>query len=582
VTETSARTCTLSVVVPTGSDDFTTTLYDAAPANGVIPVTAHVLGTATVTQTVSATAPTTVSLFVQGVIAGFGTIMPLITFPGDGNIYTQSMMFNPADFSNQPITAGVNDPYSNPIIVSVAETGGSGFMHLTVNGTDVGTSTTLTQSSQTLGVKYLSGGTPGYFATVTLSATGVSPASFNVAPMYVTSTSPYYSAGVLAFTGTSESAVLSISEAAGSNTYALSESPCASSYAVGSVTGSGATGSVTVTSGSSVAGGGCSIGVTDSANTALTLAYTQNSTNTGVQIGGITEYSTPVKYPNLIVAGTDGNLYVGATTSDASTLTGSTIWVYNTSGGEVGWSNPLANDPVSMAAGPDANLWFVASNGTVFTYNLANGVGSFIPSSPSATKLVAIADGPDGNMWAVDNSLNTVFEFPPYLASGPTYNIGLAPTLIASSAVDNAAWVVAPGVSSTLVRIAPGGSPVDATIPNASVGPAAITTDPAGNVWIAEQTENQIDKYTPGTSTWTQYPIGQSDGPVGIAVGPDGNIWFTAPSTNSIGMFNVTTHAFSHYPIPTTGASPAGITLGSDGRMWFTESLVEKIGAITP
>jgi len=567
----------LNVTVPFGSDDFDVTLYDTAPTGGVIPSTAHVLGTATVTQTITLGVPATVSLFVQGTISGLGTIAPLLTFPADGNTYASSVVFNPVDFSNQPITAGTNDPFSNPITVTLTETGGSGLTQLTVNGAPVGTSATLTQSNQTLGVSYNGGGTPGYFASVTLAATGVTTASFKVAPMYVTSASPYFTNAVLNFTGSGQSAVVNVSEAAGTNAYGtLLAGTCSANLTIGSVTGSGATGSFTVMSGTNAVSGGCGITITDSANTAVTVNYKNTETLAGVTIGGITEYPTPISAPNLIVTGADGNLYVAGSTA-------ATIWVYNTAGAEAGWYNVLVPSqlPVSMAAGPNGFVWYVSATSQAW-YNTSLSACCTIVSPTGASKLNGIALGPDGNMWMTDGTTNQVFDVAPFGGLVATYNLSVSPTLIAASqGVSGAAWIVSPSAgASTLVQQIAGANPIDITIPGANVGPAAMTVDTSGNVWIAEQTENEIDMYN--GASWAQYPIGQGDGPAGITVGADGNIWFTAPGTNSIGAFNVTTHAFTHYPIPTSSANPSAITLGSDGRVWFTETAVGKMGAITP
>ena len=101
-------------------------------------------------------------------------------------------MLNPSDFDNNPITAGSNDPYQNPISVQLSETGGSGHVQIVKNGTPTGgTSTTLNYSTDTVAVRYDGGGAPGYYVSVAVSSNNVSPETLVISPMYVTSASPY-------------------------------------------------------------------------------------------------------------------------------------------------------------------------------------------------------------------------------------------------------------------------------------------------------------------------------------------------------------------------------------------------------
>ena len=573
------RSCVMTVTAPFGSDTFVVTTYDTAPVGGTIPTTAHILGTGTIAQAVTITGTPAITISVQGVIGGLGTVAPLLTLPGDGTSHTASVMIDPVDFANQPITAGTSDPYSNPITATLTETGGTGLVKLTVNGTAVGSTATLTQSSQTLGLAYSGGGTPGYYATVTLSAPNVTNESFDVAPLYVTSTSSLFSNQTVGFTGANQTATLTISEAQGTNTYNLgtpTSSACNNAASVGGISGSGTSGSVMLTSGTSGVSGGCGVVITDSLNTAVTVYFTNTITGGGITIGGISEYGTPVTAPNEIVAGIDGNIYVASTT-------GPTIWGYTTGGSETNWSSTLTHSPTALAAGPDGNIWFVDGTGNLYTYSpVTESVGTFTPSG-SGNTFNGIALGPDGNMWALDTTNDQIVEEPPYLATGPVISMGgFAPAYMVT--VGNSAWVVTRGPNAMLYRIIPGSNPFTYTVPGgAGNSPSAIAADGAGNIWIADRGTNDIDEFVPGTATWNgPYPIGGSGSLNGIAVGPDGNIWFDNSANDTVGKFNPTTTSGTTYPIPTASSSPGPMTVGSDGRIWFTEANVTQIGAVTP
>ncbi len=198
------RSCTIVVQAPYGIDTFTVELFDAAPAGGVIPTTAHLLGLATdanVSIEPGAVVPV-IALYVAAQIGSIGlsASSAMLTFAADGASHNGSVIIAPTDFGDQPITTGPGAPYLNPITATLTETGGSGHAQLTLSGTPSGASVTLTQSTQTLGVSYDGGGASGYYATVTLSASGATSESFTVVPMHVTTTSQYFAGGNVAFT----------------------------------------------------------------------------------------------------------------------------------------------------------------------------------------------------------------------------------------------------------------------------------------------------------------------------------------------------------------------------------------------
>lgn len=578
-TSASSRSCTLTVTAPFGNDTFAVTTYDKPPVGGAMPSNANVLGTATVAATIVAgSIPAPIQIFVDGVISGIASLNPLVTLASGSGTQTQTVMFNPVDLDNAPITAGASDNYANPIAVTLTETGGSGLTQLTVNGAAVGTSTTLTQSSQTLGVTYTGGGAPGYFATVNLATAGASPVTktFNVAPMYITSTSSMFTPFAVAFTGSGQTAALTISEAAGTNTYTATQSTgaaCTSAATTGAASGVGATGSVTITSGSGVVSGLCSVVIVDSLNTTLTVAITNTQTSGSLQIGGITEYTLPAgsQGPKPIIAGPDGNLWAGETTA-------SNLDKMSTSGSDTQYNVGTAVAGAITVAS-DGNLWYTqdAGSNAIWRVTTSGSITQHVLPIGGAS-LTALVAGPDGNLWVVDTGNGQVVQVSLQGTVLNTYP--LDSTIVGAIAVgaDGRLWI--PDTSGIVWALTTTGSSSFYTLSNCT-SPAQIASDASSTLYITCMTTNYIDAVTVGGGV-TPIPLGAPDSPRGIAVGPDGNVWYTASGTSSIAQLNVSTHAVTRFTIPTTSALPWSICAGPDGRMWFTEFSGAKIGAIVP
>ena len=184
------RTCTVSVPAPPGNDDFVGTTYDAAPVSGSFSG-AHVLGIGALTATIAQGQSNGFALYISGVIDSLGYLASNASLPADGATHTLGFILNPADFDDNAITAGNNDPYQNPITVQITESGGSGHAQVIKNGVASGASATLSKSSDTVAIQYDGGGAPGYDASVSVGAAGVTPETLTISPMYVTSTSTY-------------------------------------------------------------------------------------------------------------------------------------------------------------------------------------------------------------------------------------------------------------------------------------------------------------------------------------------------------------------------------------------------------
>jgi hypothetical protein len=281
------RTCAIAVSAPAGMVDVVSTTYDAPPVAGSF-AGAHVLATGKLTANVSMNSLNGVSLYLSGVIDTLGYLAPNESVPADGATHVVGFVLNPADFGNNPISASGNDPYQNPITVTLAESGGSGHMHLVKNGDNAGLSTTLTYSNESISVSYDGGGTAGYNATVTVSAAGVTPSeSLLISPLYVTSGSTYALNANRTFTfdAANETAAVDFSEtgAPATTAYTATASPsCAGIASVSAASGTGTAATATVTA---LTTGSCTIVFSDGTSS-LTWTAGVMTTPTGTIVIG--------------------------------------------------------------------------------------------------------------------------------------------------------------------------------------------------------------------------------------------------------------------------------------------------------
>ena len=273
------RTCTVAVPAPPGTDDFVGTTYDGAPVGNSFS-SAHVLGIGFLTATINSGQPNSLALYISGVINQLGFLAPHASLPADGSSHTLGFVLNPADFDGNPITAGTNDPYQNPVHVVLTENGGSGHVQTVKNGTPTGgTSTTLNFSNDTVAVQFEGGGAPGYSVDVTVSSNNVTPETLTISPLYLTSPSPYYASKTLSFTASGQTAQVNLSET-GAGTTNYTATPSASCAGVATATapaGPASAASTTITAGSN--GGSCTVAFSDGASTVTWNVV--NSTTSG-------------------------------------------------------------------------------------------------------------------------------------------------------------------------------------------------------------------------------------------------------------------------------------------------------------
>jgi streptogramin lyase len=543
------------------------TTYDAPPSSGSF-AGAHELGVATVTQSIVSGSSNAVAAVISGSIATISATPTYMSFPADGNAHTLAVVVTPADFDDNPITAGASNPYANPITATLTETGGSGHTTLIFDGKPSGTSATLAQSTDAVAIAYDGGGAAGYSSTLTLSATGAASEAVQLSPLYLSSASPYFASNAVAFTASTQTAALALSEANFSGAYTATPTGC-SGIATATITAS----TVTIAAGSTVVGPGiCSIAISDGISSIpIGVATTQTGSSVTIPASGITftEFPTSAMTPWGIVPGPDGNMWF-------TDVIGDQVGKITPSGVPTLYSVPGGSEPFDIAVS-DGNVWFsellgntvdkVTTSGTITRYSLG---GSDMP--------YGFAAGPDGNFY--------------YGTVGPANGIGRITTAaaitfwtIAGSSMsgvtagpDGNVWFCDQG-NNSIGKITTSGAWQEFPIPTLTANPANIVTGPDGNLWFTETNGNKIGKITTA-GVITEYPVlTASAQPSFITVGGDGNLWFSEGTGNNIGRIT-TAGVVTEYPIPTAGSDPGGVAAGPNGTIWFTEDNSGKIGVL--
>lgn len=204
------------------------------------------------------------------------------------------------------------------------------------------------------------------------------------------------------------------------------------------------------------------------------------------------------------------------------------------------------DNPLDIAGGPDANLWFTDAGGgrALGLITSSRQISKFTAGLGGASSPRSITAAPDGDLWFTDDG---------------------SPPAIGQLATSGAIQEFSAGLDSNSV-------------------PDGIAAGPDGNVWFADHGSTPaIGRVTPsGAIHEFALPAGSS--PKGVAGGPDGNVWFTdGGSTPAIGRITPAgaVHEFSAGLSP--GSAPAYITAGPDGNLWFTDDgTIRAIGRITP
>jgi streptogramin lyase len=592
----SPRTCSASTtLVPHGTYALVATTYDKAPVAGAIPGTAHALATSMVTGVAVVDRTTTnATIYVSGIVSAYGA-PGFVSLSADGAAHQVGFALAPTDYANEPIVAGVNDPYSNPITLALTEVGGTGHVSLRLNGSNVGASATVLRSSDAVQVSYDGGGSAGYYATVAISASGVATSTINVSPMFVVMSGPYGSGSAANFIAAGQTSTATITEAGAQNsvTYSATPTGCSGVASVGAVSGTGASASAVITAGSTGAAG-CSVVFTDNVGTstsvAVNVATTVTTTPLTVQ-GGYAEFVVPggggVGNLDALHVGVDGRMWF-------CEFNTATIGAIDSSGTITRYATATAaSNPTSIALGPDGRMWYAEPSTTRVGAMAPDGTTVDYPISIGSQ---AVAAGPDNRIWFTEPTSNIVAVITTGGKGLVEYPVGFQGVAIAAGP-DGRMWAV-PQSGATVYAIGTGTNGTVAgslTAYTTGITPGAaltrIAAGPDGALWFTENNKSKIGRITTSGSV-SEYSTTVGS-PKDIVAGLDGNMWYTDNSFagHTIGKvgtgmngttLGVVTRIVGSAALGMSGNTPSGIAVGPDSNVWFTERASNNIVRFTP
>ena len=545
------RSCSASIAIPpTGAtlDDFVVGSYDQAPASGAIPVSANLLGYGTLlNQAIVAASKNTLNVFLGGVIDSLGSSLAYVAMPADGSPHTVTLVIDPEDYGNNAISAGGSDPFANPIVVSVDESGGGSHAWLTLGGGMPTQQATLSKTSDLSNVVlHYDGSSPqGYALGATLAAptfngSGGATATLLVTTLSVSAHNASYTPGALEMNGNGDLRLLYIEESnpPSTPTFTVTPSGCdaiAQPLALSQAYGGG--GTVIVFARQVSSASGCVITFSDGTSS---LPVAVSNTYYGVEgTPSVTYFPTGGISPTAMTVGPDANIWFAAVASIGSiTATGTspTSHTYALATN----LNTLTNVD-GLTTGADGNLWY-AGNATTVPEML---VGSFSPSSHTAT-----------------NYQTTFDAFPFGITSGPDGNLWFA-------------QLREPTAQSAIGKVTTGGSFTNFPLTSMPYYQTVsdIVTGPDGNLWFTEDCESNLGRVTTA-GTITEYP--STIHTWNVTVGSDGALWYTDGASDWGRMTTAGTSTYGQVGLK--GGTPTSITTGPDGAIWFVERTADGMG----
>ena len=419
-----ARTCTIVIPAPAGSDAFVFTTYDQPPITGTttFPAGANLLATGVVpNQTITVGQANTVNVTLGGTLSyffvnPFGTQL-LAGVSGQ----TAAISITAIDAGGNAIIGSYTDSNGNPnpIALTVQETSGAGFTTIAVDGGTPGATATVTQSSDTIAIHYNGGGNPGYFATINAVAASGQSQNPTFDPVFLSATpaSALTIAAAPTINVTNGQTVTINYNAQNFGTI----QPSFNAYSCGGIAlltapapATGAVGSFTI---SDLAGGNCVV--------ALSLGYTTtialNVTAAGSASANVAVPGTTLAYLPLGAAGV-------AIENEAGTVLGTVATTAGFLALDDAGNLYTIQSPPSGNTGPGVISLYTPGGSTYPpTYTLS--ANTYAPSDPNYTDYIQAAGNGELIAMAFDSSASkTVIDmWNPGTSGAPTHTVTYSP-----------------------------------------------------------------------------------------------------------------------------------------------------------
>jgi len=300
---------------------------------------------------------------------------------------------------------------------------------------------------------------------------------------------------------------------------------------------------------------------------------------------GSTDFLVPPgrqAWPLTIAVGPDHNLWF-------TELTGEKIGRLTTSGTLTEFSLAGVQSPIGIVAGPDGNIWFTDQLTGKIGHIDTNGGKLKQFSLPTGSYPQGITVGPDRNLWFVDQKENGLFmigkitvagkitEYATHLNAGPVQVFSSVFGQIATGPDDDL-WFVNPQLANmgTLLagKITTAG--VITTYPM-NDSPQGICAGADGKLYAIEG--SHIAQITTA-GVETEFPLSRG-GWTGVTLGPDNNVWFTELARGA--GYITPSGSVTEYPGKVFAAMQYlnGIVAGSDGALWLTGGNTSNLGRLT-
>ncbi len=455
-------TSTLTFTAPAGLDTFLVQVYDEQNGDG------NVLSKANITQKISGTSGNIVATTLNGVIASLNVTLSNPA-PAAGTKATIAVTAAGLDADGNTIIGPAD--YSTPITLGISDSAGSGTLSL---------STTVLQTPGTAVTLTYSGGTV-WSAAVTASANGAAPFSAPLTPTpTIYSIKLPNSASRPVYVTPGPSGLMWFTD---NGTNAIGRS---------SLTG---TVSETIIPDANAQPGG----IVEASDGNIYFTETNGSHVGKSSPGGIVSEPYNIFGASGIVSDGSGGIWALIPGSLGSSFV-SHLSLANP-GETIDFPIPTANaNPLSLAFGPDANLYFPEFGadqiGKLYDPYQQSSTVSELPV-PTTSSPRSIVLGPDGNMWFTELNRSRIG-----VVSVSTFSLT-----------------------------------AEYTTPTLNSGPNLMTVGKDGALWFTEDYVNRIGRITTG-GVITEYPVGPVSSSLalqGIAAAPDGSIWFCETATNVIG-----------------------------------------------